>query len=75
MGAKRMKRKNVTSSNVASVGYEEETSTLEVEFKSGAIYQYSDVPKSEFEGLINASSVGMYLNSHVKTKYNYTKVN
>ena len=35
-----MMRIPVASSNVATVGYDEATNTLEVEFKDGSVYQY-----------------------------------
>lgn len=69
-----MYRAPVVSSNVASVGYDEDSSTLEVEFNNGAVYQYFDVSKSVYEGLIGADSVGSYLASHVKGNYRYSKV-
>ncbi len=55
-----MDRVPVSSSNLASVGYEPETTTLEVEFLNGSIYQHFNVPEYVFEGLINAPSKGSY---------------
>lgn len=65
---------NVDSSNVAAVGYDEDSSTLQVEFKNGGTYQYFDVPKSSFVGLRDAASVGGYLAAHIKGSYRYSKV-
>jgi hypothetical protein len=61
-----MQRISVVSSNLASVGYESSTGTLEVEFHSGAIYQYAGVPESAYNGLMNAASKGRYLDRSVK---------
>ena len=69
-----MNRTPVVSSNVASVGYDEDSLTLEIEFKNGTIYQYFDVSKNIYDGLIGADSVGGYLASHIKGKYRYSKV-
>lgn len=70
-----MVRKNVSSSNLASVGYDENSSTLEVEFNHGGIYQYSNVPESVYNGLMNASSHGSYFDSNIKKAgYSYKKV-
>ena len=70
-----MERIPVDSTNVASVGYDVASSTLEIEFNSGAIYQYSGVPEYEYTGLLNASSKGSYLNQHIKKAgYPYTRV-
>jgi hypothetical protein len=39
-----MNREAVTSSNIASIGYDEDSQTLEIEFLNGGLYQYFDVP-------------------------------
>ena len=41
-----------------------------------AVYQYSDVPKSVYEGLMNAESHGRYFHQHVRDKsYRYQRMN
>jgi hypothetical protein len=69
-----MNRIQVVSRNVSSIGYDADRRILEVEFQSGSIYQYSDVPEDEYEGLLNASSKGRYLNTHIKDRYAYIQV-
>jgi len=70
-----MDRIPVQSSNVASVGYDEDNATLEVGFNDGSIYQYFGVPLHVYEGLMFASSKGTYLNQYVKKGgYSYAKV-
>ena len=69
-----MERQSVSSSNIASIGYDANSQTLEVEFKSGRIYQYYNVPLSEYNGLMNASSHGKYLNQYIKPFYSFTKI-
>ena len=64
-----MKRVAVESSNLASVGYSAKLGVLEVEFKSGSIYQYQDVPEALARGLRRAKSKGRYLNQRIKGKY------
>lgn len=64
-----MKRETVNSSNLRSVGYDRSTQTLEVEFNSGGIYQYSQVPESIYNGLMNAPSHGRYFNHFIKNEY------
>lgn len=61
-----VQRISVVSSNLASVGYELHSRTLEVQFKNGGIYRYSGVPESVYRGLMNASSKGGYLDAFVK---------
>ncbi len=70
-----MERVQVESSNLASVGYNPETTTLEIEFHSGDIYQYSGVPEDVHQGLMNAESKGKYFHRNIKNAgYPYTKV-
>ncbi|WP_339865070.1 KTSC domain-containing protein [Paremcibacter congregatus] len=64
----------VNSSNVASVGYDTDSATLQVEFLNGGIYQYFDVPQTVYLALVNADSVGKYLATHIKGHYRYSKV-
>lgn len=61
-----MRRVPVSSSNVAEVGYDPESETLEVAFNGGSVYQYFNVPSTIHAGLMAASSVGRYLNVHIK---------
>jgi len=69
-----MERISVHSSNVAEVGYDPETMTLEVMFHNGSIYQYFQVPQSVYEKLILADSVGGFLNSQIKNLYEYVQL-
>jgi len=64
---------NVDSSNISAVGYDAESSTLQVEFNNGATYQYFDVPERLFEGLRDADSVGKYLAVNIKGSYRYSR--
>lgn len=64
----------VESSNIEAVGYDEDSSTLQVEFKNGGTYQYFDVPERVFEELRDADSVGKYLAANIKGVYRYSKV-
>lgn len=70
-----MQRREVSSSNLHSIGYNNITNILEIEFSSGDIYQYSNVPKSIYAGLMLASSHGSYFHKNIKSaKYSYKKI-
>jgi hypothetical protein len=69
-----MERQHVTSTNIRSIGYDIISETLEVEFHSGGIYQYLNVPELVYVALMSASSKGSYLNSQIKKHYEYKKV-
>lgn len=68
-----MEWQNVVSSNLDRIRYDEETSTLEIEFQGGDQYQYFDVPKGVYEGLITASSKGGYFHKQIKGHYRYAR--
>jgi len=67
-----MKRIPVESSSIKSAGYEIKSNMLEVEFTSGAIYQYHDVPKRVYDELIEQK--GKYLAANIKGIYKFSKV-
>lgn len=69
-----MNRTPVSSSNVASVGYDADSATLEIEFNNGAVYQYFDVSENIYGELIGAQSIGGYLANNIKGRYRYSKV-
>jgi hypothetical protein len=70
-----MLRTPVTSSNLASVGYDPTNRVLEIEFLSGSIYQYFNVPENIYSGLMQAGSHGSYFDAFVKKAgYRYARV-
>ncbi|MDS0295716.1 KTSC domain-containing protein [Halogeometricum luteum] len=69
-----MNRKPVSSSNLRSVGYDSSANTLEIEFHSGQVYQYFNVPESIYQGLMNAASHGKYHHRHIKNNYRYKRI-
>lgn len=69
-----MERKPVQSSNIAAIGYDYISLTLEVEFLNNSIYQYFDVPQNVYDDLMKASSHGQYLAKYIKGFFRYSKV-
>jgi len=69
-----MERTFVESSTMQAIGYDPDSHVLEIEFKSGRVYQYADVPQGEYEGMMAATSKGRYLNSNIKPRYSCTKL-
>jgi len=68
-GENGMRRKPVDSSAIASLGYDPARETLEVEFRSGNVYRYFDVPKEVYEDLLGARSKGRYFGSFIRGRY------
>ncbi|HEY4515418.1 MAG TPA: KTSC domain-containing protein [Candidatus Paceibacterota bacterium] len=70
-----MQRHPVSSSNISSIGYDSQTAILEVEFTSGDVYQYFNVPEHLYNGLLQAASPGQFLNINIiQYGYRYQKV-
>ncbi len=69
-----MLRQVVLSSSLRSVGYDAAKQELEVEFKNGGIYRYSEVEPAVARGLLRAESKGSYFLEHVRDKFSTTKV-
>lgn len=65
----------VSSSNLASVGYDYDTATLHIQFLKGGLYEYYGVPTDVYEGLLTAGSKGQYFDSVIKKGgYSFSKV-
>lgn len=60
----------VQSSDLRAVEYDW-SGTLTIAFHSGGVYEYFNVPHSEYVGLMNASSHGKYFHAHIKKQYSY----
>lgn len=69
-----MEREPVESSTIASVGYDPDSETLEIEFKSGSVYQYYSVPPGEHAALRNADTIGGYFSANIRNSYTYAKL-
>lgn len=64
----------VSSSNIESIGYEEQNEQVYVRFLNGSLYVYKGVPLHEFENLRDAPSLGSYLHRNYKNVYPYERI-
>ncbi|MCW3090013.1 MAG: hypothetical protein JWP81_1082 [Ferruginibacter sp.] len=70
-----MERNYVESSMISSFGYAVEISTLEIEFKkSGAIWQYFDVPESTYFEMCSCESCGKFFLASIKGQFPESQV-
>ena len=65
-----MQRQYVSSSNVRSVGWE--NNTLDVEFNNGSIYHYHNVSQTEYQAVL-LGSVGSNIHRLAKL-HTYTRI-
>lgn len=66
-------RTAIESSLLSSLRYSIDA-TLDLEFRSGAIYRYFSVPQAVLEGLIAAESKGAYFNRNVRNRFRYQRL-
>ena len=69
-----MRRNPVDSSNISSIGYDAGSQVLEVEFKSGKVYQYAGVPNDMADQLARADSKGRFFGQHIKGRFTTKEV-
>ena len=66
-----MERIRVESSSVASVGYDPATFELEIEYRNGRTYRYQRVPIAAYRLLLQAPSIGEYVNREIKPRFEF----
>lgn len=69
-----MIRTAVRSTEIAIVGYDENSKLLEVAFRNGSVYHYEGVTQKTYQEMIQAESVGSFFASHVKNSFPYKKL-
>jgi len=69
-----LERQSVKSVILSSVGYDESTKVLEIEFHSGLVYQYSGVPLKIYKDLMRSSEIGKYFSDKVRTQFRTKQV-
>jgi hypothetical protein len=69
-----IQRQPVSSSDIASIGYDGAAETLEIEFKATGIYRYFSVPKTVAEDFQRTPSPGKFFLQHIKGKYAWEKI-
>jgi len=68
-----MNLQKVDSSNIDRIGYQDRK--LIVEYKSGLMYAYNDVPEHVWNEFKLAESKGRFMNSEIKNKYLFERLN
>lgn len=62
----------VVSSNIRSLGYAD--GVLDVEFLSGAVYRYREVPVLLYQRLQEAPSIGQFFHHQIRSRFAFEKV-
>ena len=69
-----MRRRAVNSSVIQTLGYDGRNSLLEIEFRTGRVYQYFGVPPAVYNDLLNAPSLGEFYNRQIRNEYRFVEV-
>jgi hypothetical protein len=64
-----MNRVRLISSMMASAGYDPATRVLEIEFATGVVYHYFDVPLDVFQDLVDADSQGRFFHIRIRDTF------
>lgn len=59
--------KPVASTSIASIGYK--CRTMNVEFTTGRIYEFTKVPRAKFDQFVKSLSKGQFFNQNIKDAY------
>jgi len=74
---KKQRRTNlvaVHSSSIHHVGYDCDTQRLFLDYEGGRLYEYFDVPDDVYVRLMNATSIGRFVNYAIKPHYHYKEI-
>jgi len=69
-----IERQPVQSTVLAAVGYDAAKRLLEIEFHSGAIYRYLEVPAEIHRRLLAAESKGHFFGANIRDKFRCERV-
>jgi hypothetical protein len=67
-------RVNLDSSTLAAATYDNIRAELELDFRDGTRYTYSEVAPEIFDGLLRAGSKGWYFNRYIRSHFPYVKI-
>jgi len=59
---------------MVTVGYDSGRRMLEIEFRSGAIYRYLEVPEEIYRRLLAAESKGHFFGAAIRNKFRSERV-
>ena len=69
-----MRRYRIDSSAITSLGYDPSNRLLELEFVTGAVYDYEGVPPEEVLAMLESDSRGRYFDMHIRGPYPYRRI-
>ena len=71
---KQIEMKNLSSSQIKSIGYDIDLGDMYVEFHNGKVYKYVNVPEWTYNAFLKADSPGKFFHSEIKNHFDYENV-
>ena len=69
-----MERRNVSSSKIRSVGYNDKARVLEVELTDGSVFQYSGVSQELHRRMMSAPSIVSFYQDRIEEDFTRKRV-
>jgi len=69
-----LERLSVKSRILRSVGYNNSTKILEIEFHTGLVYQYSNVPSKVYADLMHSGEIGKFFSEKIRPRFQTKQV-
>jgi hypothetical protein len=69
-----MHRVPITSRTIKAIAFDPRTHTLEIEFFSGHVYDFADVPQHVYDELMHAPSKAKYFHEHIREHYTFVRL-
>jgi len=64
----------VQSSQLHAIGYDPARSVLAIRFKTGATYEYAEVPKEIFDEFLDSESPGKFFGQHIRGAFEFSRL-
>lgn len=62
-----------TSTNLSEAEYDPSMKILTLHFRKGGVYEYIEVERDVYDGLLEADSAGKYFHTAIKGKFEFLK--
>jgi KTSC domain len=69
-----MHRTAIAANGIAQVGYEDGAEILEIEFTSGKVFQFFNVPSNMFHQLMDSQFKEFYYQNNIHERFPYKRI-
>ena len=69
-----MHRTAIAANGISQVGYEDGSEILEIEFTSGSVFQFFNVPSKTFHQLMDAQFKEFYYQNNIHERFPYKRI-